>query len=401
MKVDVLIVGGGFIGGTLAVALAGAGLSVAVVDKTTPEAGLDRAFDGRASAIALASRRLFEAVGLWRKMANDASPIREIRVSDNTSPLFLHYDHTDLGDEPFGYMLENRSIRKALFEALGEIPGIYLAAPAEVANLERGPGRVEATLRGGAKIEAALAVGADGRRSATRRAAGIALTKWSYRQDGIVCTVAHERPHRGVAQERFLPGGPFAVLPLKGNRSSIVWTEREDLAPAIMALGEGEFLAELRRRFGDGLGRVSLAGPRWSYPLTLQYAQTTVARRLVLVGDAAHGMHPIAGQGMNMGLRDAAALAEVLVDAKRLGLDMGQASVLEDYERRRRFDNTLMLALTDGLNRLFSNDIRPLALLRDVGLAAVHKAPPLKKVFMRHAMGLAGDPPRLMRGEAL
>jgi 2-octaprenyl-6-methoxyphenol hydroxylase len=398
LSADVLIVGGGPVGGTLACALSAAGMEVIAVDDADPAAGLDAGFDGRASSIALGSQRILDALGLWAGMEPHAAPIRHIRVSEGDSPLFLHYDERDTGGPPFGYMVENRFIRKALFDRIPTLDTVRLLAPARVDGLERSASGVEARLADGRRISARLVVGADGRASGVRAGAGIRVTGWPYRQTAIVCTVAHERPHDSVAHEHFLPTGPFAVLPLPGNRSSIVWTERKDLAPAIMALDEAEFLAELERRFGDTLGRLRVVGPRWSYPLSLQHAETAIALRLALVGDAAHAMHPIAGQGLNMGLRDVAALTEVLAEARRLGLDIGADTVLERFQRWRRFDNTLMLAMTDGLNRLFSNTIGPVRVARRLGLAAVNRMPPLKKLFVRSAMGLAGRLPRLMQG---
>ncbi len=398
LRADVLVIGGGPVGGTLACALAAAGMEVIAVDHADPTVGLDAGFDGRASSIALGSQRILDALGLWAGMKSHAAPIRDIRVSEGDSPLFLHYDHRDSGGQPFGYMVENRVIRKALFERIPTVGNIRLLAPARLAGLERSLSGVDARLADGRRIRARLAVGADGRASEVRAGAGIRVTGWPYRQAAIVCTVAHKRPHGFIAHEHFLPAGPFAVLPLLGNRSSVVWTERKDLAPVIMALDEAEFLAELERRFGDYLGRLRMVGPRWSYPLSLQHAETAVALRLALVGDAAHAMHPIAGQGLNMGLRDAAALTEVLADARRLGLDIGAATVLERFQRWRRFDNTLMLAMTDGLNRLFSNTIGPVRVARGIGLAAVNRVPPLKRLFVRSAMGLAGRLPRLMQG---
>ena len=398
LSADVLIVGGGPVGGTLACALSAAGMEVIAVDHADPAAGLDAGFDGRASSIALGSQRMLDALGLWAGMEPHAAPIRHIRVSEGGSPLFLHYDERDTGGPPFGYMVENRFIRKALFDRIPTLDTVRFLAPARVDGLERSASGVEARLADGRRISARLVVGADGRASGVRAGAGIRVTGWPYRQTAIVCTVAHERPHDSVAREHFLPTGPFAVLPLPGNRSSIVWTESKDLAPAIMALDEDEFLAELERRFGDTLGRLTVVGPRWSYPLSLQHAETAIALRLALVGDAAHAMHPIAGQGLNMGLRDAAALTEVLAEARRLGLDIGADTVLERFQRWRRFDNTLMLAMTDGLNRLFSNTIGPVRLARGLGLAAVNRMPPLKRLIVRSAMGLAGRLPRLMQG---
>ncbi|MEX2312235.1 MAG: FAD-dependent monooxygenase, partial [Rhodospirillales bacterium] len=281
--------------------------------------------------------------------------------------------------------------------------GVTMLAPMRVETLKRDRAGVIATLSDGREISASLAVAADGRASKTREDAGIRTTHWRYPQEAIVCTVEHERAHGFVAHEHFLPAGPFAILPLKGSaarpgrRSSIVWTERAAQARALVALDAPEFMAELSRRFGDFMGEISLVGPRFCHPLGLQFAATSIAERLVLIGDADHGMHPIAGQGLNMGYRDVAALRDVLVEARRVGLDIGAASVLQRYQRWRRFDNTLMLAVTDGLNRLFSNDIAPIRHARDLGLGVVNRMPPLKKMLMRSAMGLMGDLPSLMR----
>jgi len=411
---DVLIVGGGMAGCSLACALAGAGFNIVVLDRVDQSAQTADEFDGRASAIAEAPKKMLDQIGMWRYLRANFAPILDIRVADGDSRLFLHYDHEDIGEDAFGYMVENRHFRQAVFARLQELAtesnGATYIAPAELKSVSNGPEGVRAELSDGRLIKAGLLVGADGRQSQIRQEAGIKLTKWSYHQTGIVLTVDHEIPHHNVAHEHFLPAGPFAILPLKNNvageagqnnRSSIVWTEKDELVESIMALPEKEFAEEFQKRFGDFLGHVNFIGPRWTYPLTLQYAETSIAERLALVGDASHGMHPIAGQGLNMGLRDVAALAEVLTDARRLGLDIGTSSVLDQYEHWRRFDNTLMLAMTDGLNRLFSNDIAPLKLARDIGLAAVNKAGPLKKVFMRHAMGSTGNLPRLLKGEAL
>ncbi|MFQ5765731.1 MAG: UbiH/UbiF/VisC/COQ6 family ubiquinone biosynthesis hydroxylase [Rhodospirillales bacterium] len=407
IEADVLIIGGGLVGMTLAAAFGQAGVRVAVVDTQDPRAGLDAGFDGRASAIALATQRVLTGLAVWPSLEAVAAPILDIRVSEGHSPFFLHYDHREAGDQPFGYMVENRNLRAALYRRVRDLGDVRMIAPAAIKTVERGQAGIAATLADGRRILAPLAVAADGRASSTREDAGIRVTRWAYDQAGIVCTVAHERHHDFIAHEHFLPAGPFAILPLAGDPrdpgrcSSIVWTERADLAPAIMALDGPAFTAELESRFGDFLGPIEVVGPKWCYPLSLQFAETVIGRRLALVGDAAHAMHPIAGQGLNMGLRDVAALAEVVLDASRLGLDIGDGGVLEHYQRWRRFDNTLMLAMTDGLNRLFSNDIRPLRLVRDLGLAAVDRLPPLKRHFMRHAMGLVGELPRLMRNQPL
>ena len=406
-KVDVLIVGGGFVGNTLAAALAGTGVSSAMVDTADLRRAINAEFDGRSFAVSLSNKRLLEGVGIWRGLAAQTAPILDIRISDGPSLMFLHYDHRETGDDPMGFMVENHYLRRALHERLQASDAVRVFAPDRVERLIRDQHGVSATLGSGAKILARLVVGADGRDSMVRADAGIATTKWTYNQSGIVCTVRHERHHNFIAHERFLSAGPFAILPLQGdppkagNRSSLVWTEHSDLTQTVMGLNDDEFMDEVRQRFGDFLGEVNLAGPRYVFPLGLQFAQRLMDRRMVLVGDAAHAMHPIAGQGLNMGLRDVAALAEVLVDAERLGQDIGDEQVLARYVRWRRFDNTLMLAATDGLNRLFSNDVGPLRLARDFGLAAINRLPPVKRLFMRHAMGLVGDLPRLLRGERL
>jgi 2-octaprenyl-6-methoxyphenol hydroxylase len=399
---ELVIAGAGLNGMLLAVACAGAGLPVAVVDPQDPAAMLDAGFDGRTSAIAYGSRLVFDGIGLWPDIAAEAEPIREIRVADDGSPLFLHYDHRDLGsDQPLGYIVENRVLRAGLLRRARALPTLRVITPRRVAAVEASETGVVALLDGGEQLRARLVAAADGANSPLRRAAGIAAVEWRYRQTGIVTTVAHDRPHHGVAVEHFLPSGPFAILPMTGNRSSIVWTEHADLAPRLLALPDTDFAEELRVRFGGFLGRVEPVGPRWSYPLALLQAERYAARRLALVGEAAHVIHPIAGQGLNIGIRDIAALAELVVDARRLGLDIGDGALLERYQRWRRADALLLAAVTDGLNRLFSNTIAPVRLARDAGLAIVNRLPPLKRLLMRHAMGMLGDRPRLARGEPL
>jgi 2-octaprenyl-6-methoxyphenol hydroxylase len=400
--VELLVAGGGLNGLLLGIACAGAGLRVAVVDRQDPTAMLDEKFDGRTSAIAFGSKLVLDGVGLWPAVATEAEPIREIRVADDDSPLFLHYDHRELGsDDPLGYIVENRVLRRALFERARGLPQMQLLAPRIVEAVDTDANGTIATFRDGSRLRARLVAAADGKESPLRRAAGIRAVEWCYKQASIVVTVAHERPHAGIAIEHFLPAGPFAILPMTGNRSSIVWTEDAALAPHLMALPDDEFAAELRARFGDFLGTVEPVGPRWAYPLSLMQAERYIARRLALVGEAAHVIHPIAGQGLNVGIRDIAALAEAVIDARRLGLDIGDDSVLERYQRWRRLDAVLLAGVTDGLNRLFSNTIAPVRLARDLGLAAVNRLPPLKRLLMRHAMGTLGDRPRLARGEPL
>jgi 2-octaprenyl-6-methoxyphenol hydroxylase len=412
VQTDVLIAGGGMVGLAVAIALGQVGIPCLAVDSEPAEQRVSAGYDGRSSAIAYASQQALAALGVWPWLAREAEPILDIRVSDArpgepAPPLFLHYDHRDAGlDAPFGYIVENRVIRRALLARLSELPQVRVVVPGRIAEAERGTGAVEARIEPadgpGLTVRARLLVAADGARSGLRQAAGIPVAEFAYRQSAIIATVSHDLPHGGVAHEHFLPSGPFAMLPMTDHegrhRCSIVWTERGDLVPALLQLDDAGFSAEIERRFGDSLGRIRVLGGRWSYPLRLIHAARYVDRRLVLIGDAAHAIHPIAGQGLNLGLRDVAALAEVLVGAHRLGLDLGSSDVLANYQRWRRFDTMLLIAVTDSLNRLFSNDLAPLRLARDLGLAAVNRLPPLKRLFMRHAMGAAGPRPRLLRG---
>ena len=400
--VELLIAGGGLTGLLLGVACASAGLAVAVVDRQEPAATLGERFDGRSSAIAYGSRKVLDGLELWPGLAADAEPILEIRVADDNSPLFLHYDHRDLGtDAPLGYIIENQVLRRVLIEGVRSLPNLVLLAPFEVRSVLTSPHAAAAALSDGRQVRARLVVAADGWNSPLRRAAGIRAVELRYRQTGIVTTVRHERPHRGVAVEHFLPAGPFAILPMTGLRSSIVWTERAEFAPRLMKLSDAAFAEELAARFGDFLGTVEPVGPRWAYPLALLLAERYVTPRLALVGEAAHVIHPIAGQGLNLGIRDVAALSELVIDARRLGLDIGDDAVLHRYQQWRRFDALALAAVTDGLNRLFSNSLPPVRLARDVGLAAVNRLPSVKRLLMRDAMGLLGDVPRLVRGEPL
>lgn len=402
-RTQVLIAGGGFAGLALAIALRealGPAFGIVVADPAR-----DRpAPDARASAIAAASRRMLESLGAWGAVASAAQDVLDMvitdsRLDDAVRPVLLTFAGEVAPGEPFAQLVENGVLLAAL-RARAEAVGLDLRAVA-VTGYEAGPHGVTAQLSDGTTIAAALLVAADGMRSRLRDLAGIGTVGWEYGQSGIVTTVAHERDHHGRATEHFLPAGPFAILPLTGRRSSLVWVETTDEANRIVALPDDGFLAELETRFGLHLGALSLTGPRQAFPLGLTIARSLVADRLALIGDAAHRVHPIAGQGLNLGLRDVAALAETIADAARLGLDIGAADVLERYQRWRRFDAMTMGLATDGLNRLFSNHSDVLRLVRDLGLGLVDRAPALKRLFVQEAAGVSGAVPRLMRGEAL
>ena len=404
-RVDILVSGGGLVGLPLGLALAQGGFRVMVADAAPPAHVLAPQFDGRVSALAYASVRMLAALGVWDGLKAHAQPIREILVSDGqigkpASPFSLHFDSSEVGANSLGHIAENRYIRAALHQAVAATPGLELLAPATVKTVTVEGGGANVTLADGTRIAATLVIAADGRESPLRASMGINTVGWSYPQTGIVATVEHERPHNGVAYEHFLPSGPFAILPMTGNRSSLVWTEAKTKAPGLLALDEAGFNEELSRRFGSHLGATRAAGPRWSYPLSFHIARDFVRPRFALAGDCAHGIHPIAGQGLNLGLKDAAALAEVLLDAARLGRDIGALDTLKRYERWRRFDSFTLAASTDALNRLFSNDIAPLRHLRDLGLGIVDSIGPARRFFMRHAGGDIGKLPKLMKGEA-
>ena len=325
----------------------------------------------------------------------EAEPIWQIRVSDNKSKLFLHYSYRDLGEEPLGFMIENHKIRQGLHQAVVSRSNISLVAPASVTASERNAGCANVTLADNRQVCGQLIVGADGANSQLRRHAKVGAFEKDYGQTALVLTVEHERPHRGIANEHFRPSGPFAILPLNGNRSSLVWVEARDHAHRLYELPTDLFDVEMAERFGDFLGGVKSVGPRWKYDLRLIHAHQYTDHRLALIGDAAHTIHPLAGQNLNLSLRDAAVLAEELVEGARLGLDIGQKDLLERYESRRRSDNLALIAVTDSLNRLFSNDLLPLRIARGYGLAAVNRIPPLKRLLMRHARGTTGDTARL------
>jgi len=401
---DMVIGGAGFAGLALAIALRqalGDSFTVTVAD---PALASLKSKDPRASAIAAAARRLFEAIEVWPAVAHEAQPILDMVVTDSKlehamRPTYLTFGGEVEEGEAFAHMIENRLLVDALVDKAKAL-GIDLRAGA-VTGFDNMPNAIDVDLSGGETISARLLVGADGARSQIREQAGIATHGWNYDQSAIVCTVAHERDHDGRAEEHFLPAGPFAILPLTGKRSSIVWTETAREAERIVALPDGEFHAELEKRFGLKLGDLQVVGARRAFPLGLFTARSFIGERLALIGDAAHIIHPIAGQGLNMGLRDVAALAEAVADAARLGLDIGAPDVLERYQRWRRFDTMTMGAATDGLNRLFSNNSDVLRLARDVGLGLVERMPALKRIFIREAAGFTGEVPKLLKGEAL
>jgi 2-octaprenyl-6-methoxyphenol hydroxylase len=400
----IVIGGGAFAGLALALALRqglGPDLPIVVAD---PALGTRPSRDPRATAIVAACRRLFETIGVWEKVSGGAQPILDMVVTDSkledaTRPVFLTFSGNVEPGEPFAHMVENRFLIDALVERAAA-EGVDLRGLA-VADFSTSSGGVDVTLSDGSLIAASLLVAADGARSKLRERAGIVTHGWDYDQSGIVITVGHDRDHHGRAEEHFLPAGPFAILPLSGKRSSLVWTEKRAEAARIVSLGEEEFRGELERRFGLHLGEVKALDKPRAFPLGYFVARSFIGERLALVGDAAHVIHPIAGQGLNMGLKDVAALAEVIVDAARLGIDPGQVDVLERYQRWRRFDTMAMGFATNSLNFLFSNESTLLRTVRDIGLGLVDRAPPLKGMFIRQAAGLAGEVPRLLKGEAL
>ncbi|MBR0773686.1 ubiquinone biosynthesis hydroxylase [Bradyrhizobium diazoefficiens] len=401
---SIVIGGGAFAGLALALALRqGLGPEIPII-VADPALGTRPSRDPRATAIVAACRRLFEALGAWDDVKGEAQPILDMVVTDSkledaTRPVFLNFAGDVAPGEPFAHMIENRRLIDALL-ARAEAAGVDLRATT-VASYDARPEGIDVTLGDGSVIAASLLVAADGAKSKLRERAGIATHGWDYDQSGIVVTVGHERDHEGRAEEHFLPAGPFAILPLTGKRSSLVWTERRTEAARIIALGEAEFHDELEQRFGLHLGEVKALDKPRAFPLSYFVARSFVAARLALVGDAAHVIHPIAGQGLNMGLKDVAALAEVVVDAARLGMDVGQADVLERYQRWRRFDTMAMGVATNSLNFLFSNQSTLLRTVRDIGLGLVDRAPPLKNLFIRQAAGLTGEVPKLLKGEAL
>lgn len=412
-RYDIVIAGAGLTGAAFALAAAQAQLKVVMVDPQPFSAQLAPTFDGRSTAVAFSTFRMLDALGLGESLRPHACRMDHILVTDgrrpgaasrSASPAFLRFDADEIGGrsggEPLGYMVENRRIRAALAEAVTRA-GIAVRAQATVARVETDAGKATVILADRSTLITPLVVGAEGRGSTVRRAAGIETVGWGYGQSGVVATVRLGRDHGNIAHEYFLPSGPFAILPLTDQRASLVWTETTRRGEALRDASNDAFHAHLMRRFGEFLDGVTVEGPRFVYPLSLSLAEKLIAPRIALIGDAAHGVHPVAGQGLNMGLKDAAALAEVLAEAARLGEDIGSETVLERYARWRRFDNAALAAGFDAFVRLFSNDIAPVRLARDLGMAAVNRIGPLRRAFMHEAGGATGDLPRLLRGEAV
>lgn len=408
-RADILVAGGGYVGLCVAVSIKASAphLDVHVVDPA-PEEALHN--DERASAIAQAAKNMLDQLGIWHELGPTSQPINEMivtdsKVADVARPVFLTFANEgnvaeNGAEEPFAYMVENRLMVGALRRRAAEL-GVVRVQDESATGFEISDAGVNIELASGNQVSARLLVAADGVRSKLRDLAGIKTVHWPYDQKGIVCTVEHERPHEGRAEEHFLPAGPFAILPLRGNRSSLVWTESSKDADRLLAMNPALFELELEQRFGRKLGEISVAGKVQAFPLGLRLARDYVKPRFALVGDAAHGVHPIAGQGLNLGFKDAAALAECLVDADRLGLDIGGLDVLENYQRWRRFDTVQMGVVTDVLNRLFSNDNDVLRAVRDFGLGMVERMPGLKRQFIDRASARSGLQPKLLKGEAI
>lgn len=393
-KIDVAIVGGGLVGGTLGVALAQQGFFVGVIDRESPEDLLKPDLDGRTTAVSYGSRLIFEKLGIWNKVEHAAEPIFDIRVFERGSPWAVYYNHRDVGGVPMGYIVENRVLRQGIFHRAREVSHhLTWMAPARVARTERNPQNVVIHLSEGSLLKASLLIGAEGQLSATRDEAGIKTFRWRYEQMALIAHVSHEKPHHGSAWEIFQPQGPFAILPLRicpatgTYRSGIVWTGASEDINWLLGLDDAAISAELYKIF-PYFGDIQLSGKRWSYPLGAMVAKNTIDHRLAVVGDAAHTVHPVAGQGVNLGWRDAQTLADVLGKARGLGLDIGSKNLLQDYQRRRYVDTFSILAMSDGMVRLFSNNSSTLSFLRNTGLGLVNQIPPLKRRLMRHAMGL-------------
>ncbi|MGB1361283.1 MAG: UbiH/UbiF/VisC/COQ6 family ubiquinone biosynthesis hydroxylase [Alphaproteobacteria bacterium] len=392
---DVIIVGGGLSGLQTAVSLAHYGVSACVIERGSIDSIINDKFDGRTCAIAKASSNLMKKTGVWDKVEKIAEPMWDIDIQDGdlvkgASPFSMHYNCDLVGGEALGYIFENNALRKGLYQRLQELDNAKLYDGVENFDYEINETQVDFEFNDN-KVSGKLLIACDGKFSKIREQQNIELVKWNYNQTAIVCTVDCEKNHRGTAVELFLPSGPFASLPMNDNKMSIIWSEKTDIVPELMSLNTQDFKNQLKQRFGDWLGDIRVVDDkRFSYPLSLQHAKTYIKPRLALVADSAHSMHPIAGQGFNMGMRDIAALTECLVNAKRQGRDIGDMEVLQQYEQFRYVDNTALVMVCDGLTRLFSNDVGILRLARVAGLGMLDKIRPAKKFFMKHAMGMVG-----------
>ncbi len=403
---DIIIVGGGLNGCTAALALAQIGQDVILIDAMPKEILADPAFDGRGYALALTSKNMLNVLGLWKEVAEDSCPILDIKVSDGragegAAPWFVHFDHTEIEEGPMGYMLEDRFLRQALLQAIDGNPAIRHLDKTKVIDHEITAGMASVILADGKVLRSKLLIGCDGRQSQVAKRAGIKRSGWDYNQTSLVCAISHELPHKNTAHQFFMPSGPLAILPLNDNKSSIVWTETTARAAEISAMNDADYMACLRPCFGDFLGEISLQGGRYSYPLNLTLADRFVDNRLALVGDAAHGVHPLAGQGLNLGLRDIAALVEVLATAARRGEDIGALDVLSRFQQWRRFDTSSSVASTDIINKLFSNDNSTIRIMRDLGMGLINSTPFARRGLMRQAAGLTGDLPKLLQGKMI
>ena len=403
---DIIIVGGGLNGCTAALALAQIGLDVILIDAMSKKILADLAFDGRGYALALTSKNMLNVLGVWADVSADSCPMLDIKVSDGragegAAPWFVHFDHTEIEEGPMGYMLEDRFLRQTLLQAIDDNSTIQHLDLTKVISQNIIAGMASVELADGKILSSRLLVGCDGRQSQVAARAGIKRTGWDYKQTSLVCAIAHELPHKNTAHQFFMPSGPLAILPLNNNISSIVWTETTERAAEISTMNDADFIACLRPCFGDFLGEISLVGGRYSYPLNLTVADRFVGHRLALVGDAAHGVHPLAGQGLNLGLRDIAALTEVLAKAMRRGEDIGALDVLARFQQWRRFDISSSVASTDIINKLFSNDNQVLRTVRDMGLRLVNATPFARRGLMRQAAGLTGDLPKLLQGKMI
>lgn len=392
IRTEVVIIGGGIIGILTACALARSGVEVVVIERRDMRALGNLPTDGRAISLASASVQIINQYGLWDNIIDDASPIEQIRVCDGDSPLFLHFDNQLVAGEPLGFMVDHSILLTRLYDSAASLPNLKILSPAIYTSIERDNYKVTITTADNCLITAELLIAADGKHSQIRKRAGIRVKQEGYEQTAMVCDVRHELDHQNIAIERFLPAGPFAILPLKGGHTScVVWTEKKDLVPLYLKMSREEFTMFLRDRFTEYLGELEVQGEIFSYPLNVSYARTYYDTRLALVGDAAHAIHPIAGQGLNMGIRDVDAITSIIKHYKSLGLDLGGKALLADYQAARRSDNMAMVAITDIFNKLFSNNTFPLTLARRIGLATVNKITPLQKFFMKYAMGVRGS----------